>query len=806
MRRILLFSAILCLGYATMAQSPSKFNYQAVARDAGGELIADKTIAVKVSILIGSATGTAAYSEEHAPTTNAFGLFNFKIGEGTNGTGSLGGVDWGTNTHFISVEVDPEGGTNYTISSTSELVSVPYAMNAKTVENDAVDDADADPTNEIQTLSLTGNSLDLSIGGGSVDLSAYDQSTALAAEVAARQADSASFQGQIDDNTTDIGTNATDIATNATDIATNTTDISTNATDIATNATDIATNATDIATNATDIAANADSIDQVAANLATHVAADMDVDSTNELITGAAFVNDSSLVIYEAGDSFIVDLSSLINDDDWVRSGDTLSNSADSLLSIGASGPNNVSYKLSLSPGQNLGGLSIRTDYSSSDDWAIYNMDNYHQGTIRGMLNYFYDGTSGSTGLENLSYYMNSTSYGVRNNMYYNTGTDYGVYNNIYDPSGYAYGIYNQISYGYYGYGTYNNVSYSDYNGYGNYSNVYSPGSNGYGAYNQVQYAGSYGYGTYNYVYDPSGNAYGSYNRTYYGSYGYGSYNQAYYPDYYGFGSYNETDASNGYAQYGSYSDAYNGSTGTSYGSYNQGRSYGNGYGSYNYGYSYDNTSGYSAYGSYNYGYKGGTYYGTAYGSYNYAYAGASYYDYAYGSYNYAGGGYYGNYATYSNGVTYSSGGFTSSDRKLKKNIRDYEGAIGDLMQLKPRVYDFDLESYPTMGLPEEEQLGLVAQELEAVFPNLIKETHNPKIRMPETQAKEAGFKYVVIEPAMYDEEGNLTQDAMVDAGDEVDFKAVNYTALIPVLIKGIQEQQALIEALETRIEQLEAE
>jgi len=126
-------------------------------------------------------------------------------------------------------------------------------------------------------------------------------------------------------------------------------------------------------------------------------------------------------------------------------------------------------------------------------------------------------------------------------------------------------------------------------------------------------------------------------------------------------------------------------------------------------------------------------------------------------------------------------------------------------MQLQPRVHEFDLEKYPTMGLPEVEQLGLVAQELEEVFPNLIKETHNPKLQMTESNAIEQGFEYEIITPAEYNDEDELIREARLEAGEAVDFKAVNYTALIPVLVKGIQEQQAIIEANEAMIEDLKA-
>ena len=77
---------------------------------------------------------------------------------------------WGATSHFLKVEIDPAGGSAYTHLGTSELLSVPYAFHARTVEDDAVDDADADPTNEIQTISLIGSDLTLSDGGGTVTL------------------------------------------------------------------------------------------------------------------------------------------------------------------------------------------------------------------------------------------------------------------------------------------------------------------------------------------------------------------------------------------------------------------------------------------------------------------------------------------------------------------------------------------------------------------------------------------------------------------------------------------------------------
>jgi len=145
------------------AQSPQKMSYQAVVRNSSDQLVANKIVGMKISILNGSESGTAVYTETQKPTTNANGLVSIEIGGGSG----FGAIDWANGSYFIKTETDPTGGTNYTISGVSQLLSVPYALHAKTVEIDKVDDADADPTNEIQVLSKTGNTVTLSKSGGS---------------------------------------------------------------------------------------------------------------------------------------------------------------------------------------------------------------------------------------------------------------------------------------------------------------------------------------------------------------------------------------------------------------------------------------------------------------------------------------------------------------------------------------------------------------------------------------------------------------------------------------------------------------
>lgn len=89
---------------------------------------------MQISILQGSASGTAVYIETQEPTTNANGLVSIEIGDGTIVSGDFTTIDWTNGPYFIKTETDPTGGTSYTITGTSQLLSVPYALHAKTAE------------------------------------------------------------------------------------------------------------------------------------------------------------------------------------------------------------------------------------------------------------------------------------------------------------------------------------------------------------------------------------------------------------------------------------------------------------------------------------------------------------------------------------------------------------------------------------------------------------------------------------------------------------------------------------------------
>ena len=132
MKRIITIAAALLMTLSVWAQSPEKMSYQAVIRDAGNALVATQAVGMQISILQGGAAGTPVYVETQTPTSNANGLVSLEIGTGTLVSGDFTTIDWANDTYFIKTETDPTGGSTYTITGTSQLMSVPYALYAKT--------------------------------------------------------------------------------------------------------------------------------------------------------------------------------------------------------------------------------------------------------------------------------------------------------------------------------------------------------------------------------------------------------------------------------------------------------------------------------------------------------------------------------------------------------------------------------------------------------------------------------------------------------------------------------------------------
>ena len=153
---------ILALAAGSLfAQAPQAFKYQTVIRDVLGNIVANQSVSFRLSILEDNASGTVAYSETQTATTNKHGLVELEIGNGTPSSGTFAAIDWASHLHFVKVEFDINAGTSYTMG-TSQLMSVPYVLHAGTANQ--VDDDDADPTNEIQQLSRSGDTIFISKG------------------------------------------------------------------------------------------------------------------------------------------------------------------------------------------------------------------------------------------------------------------------------------------------------------------------------------------------------------------------------------------------------------------------------------------------------------------------------------------------------------------------------------------------------------------------------------------------------------------------------------------------------------------
>ncbi|HMT34545.1 MAG TPA: hypothetical protein PKC41_01735, partial [Chitinophagaceae bacterium] len=129
MKKGIIFIIALLLNIGIFAQAPNKMSYQTVIRNASG-IPVNGLVGIRISIYQNAIGGTPVYVETHITTTNINGLASLEIGNGTIVLGTIAGIDWSTGPYFIKTEADPSGGANYTISGSSEMLSVPYALYA----------------------------------------------------------------------------------------------------------------------------------------------------------------------------------------------------------------------------------------------------------------------------------------------------------------------------------------------------------------------------------------------------------------------------------------------------------------------------------------------------------------------------------------------------------------------------------------------------------------------------------------------------------------------------------------------------
>ncbi len=135
MKKIYSIVVGLLMTASVFAQAPEKMSYQAVIRNSSNALVASSKVGMKISFLQKTDTGTVVYVETQTPTTNVSGLVSIEIGSGAVVSGNFTNINWANGPYFIKTETDPSGGTSYTITGTSQLLSVPYALYAKTAGN-----------------------------------------------------------------------------------------------------------------------------------------------------------------------------------------------------------------------------------------------------------------------------------------------------------------------------------------------------------------------------------------------------------------------------------------------------------------------------------------------------------------------------------------------------------------------------------------------------------------------------------------------------------------------------------------------
>jgi hypothetical protein len=114
----------------TTAQAPQGFNYQATVRNSSGALITNQNVLFKFNIMLNSQTSLPVYSENHQAPTDDLGQVNLVIGTGTPTTGTFAGINWGSGSYFLGIELNT--GSGYVAMGTTQLLSVPYALHANT--------------------------------------------------------------------------------------------------------------------------------------------------------------------------------------------------------------------------------------------------------------------------------------------------------------------------------------------------------------------------------------------------------------------------------------------------------------------------------------------------------------------------------------------------------------------------------------------------------------------------------------------------------------------------------------------------
>ena len=135
MRKLILILFVILFTELIWAVVPQRISYQAVIHNENNKLATNTAVKMRISILSETVSGEELYVETQTPTTNENGLASIEIGGGNIVSGIFANINWATGTYFIKTETDPTGGSNYIITETTQIISVPYALYAKTAES-----------------------------------------------------------------------------------------------------------------------------------------------------------------------------------------------------------------------------------------------------------------------------------------------------------------------------------------------------------------------------------------------------------------------------------------------------------------------------------------------------------------------------------------------------------------------------------------------------------------------------------------------------------------------------------------------
>lgn len=795
---LLFLLLILGVGFHSLhAQNDHGFSYQAVARDANGAVLANSPVNLRFQIRDGSSIGPVSYQETHSLITNNYGLFSTIIGKGTLEVGDFTTIGWGESDFFLVVELNGVG------VDTSLLESVPYAkvatqmdlnhlrdVVAPTPANgqvlkwngsewapgiDGVFDGDSDPSNELQVITLNGNDLTISSGntvtlpsaptyaagtgitisGTTITNAAPDQTVALTGSGATSVGGSyPNFTISSTDNVNDGDTSTINeiqsLSISGSDISiSNGNTITLPAPPVYTAGTGIDVTGTTITNLAPDqtvvlTGTGATSVTGTYPNFtvnSTDLVDDADADPLNEI--QSLSLSGSTLSLGLGGGS--VSLEPF--ESPWTESGINLYYNTGN-VGIGDASP---AASFTVGDGDKFQVHGAEGDVIFTDDQASIRFANA-LGANAPMMQMFSSGTNNSTRMF-LAHSPSFPSWGIR----YNDTAD----------------AFTWIG---------NNIPVM---------HVQLAGAQRVGIGNEAPEAKLH-------VSNNSSTGFGQVKLTE-TQYGYAriTMDNSLFDDFWDIAARVDTNLAN--AQYNVYHSAVgdifsvnargrigindpnpaytveiDGNQSTRImNMYNELPTTTNS--TFNYGLRVSlsqaaNTGLPRLYNVYAISTDADAY--LNYGLFGYA-SGASNFNYGvYGSAPTTSG-----YAVYSSGNTYSTGAYLPSDARLKTDIEPLPEGLATVLLLKPRKYQYDTEAYEFMNLPHQQQYGFLAQEVEAILPELTKETFHA-----------------------YDEALSDTEE-----GQGIYFTAINYTGLIPIMVAGMQEQQEIIDEQKQQINDLEA-